>query len=193
MFNIVLAAFFAALLTIGATKGQRRANFSKYIDGAIDDRVTAPTLAPNTLVGLNVTKVTVDTCRISSILAVWSLLNFTAIANASIIVGVAHSDYTDAEVEGWLESAGSWDRGNTTAREVRSRMCRIVGSFRLGGGHNVSNVVVLNGGRPIKTKLNWLLTEGQTIKLWIFNGGAAAYATTVPVLEVQGKANLWIV
>ncbi len=193
MFNIVMAVFFAAIWIIGATKGQRRANFSKYIDGVIDDRVTAPTLAGNTLVGLNVTKVTIDTCRISSIRAVWSLLNYTPIANNSIIVGVAHSDYTDAEVEGWLESAGSWDRGNTTAREVRSRMCRIVGTFRVGAGGLASDVSVLNDGRPIKTKLNWLLTEGQTIKLWIFNGGSAAYATTVPVLEVQGKANLWIV
>ncbi len=193
MFNIVLVAIAAILVIVGATKGQRRANFSKYIDGVIDDRVTAATLAPNTLVGLNVTKVTIDTCRISSIRATWSLLNFTPVNNSMVVVGVAHSDYTDAEVEGWLESAGSWDRGNTTAREVRSRMCRIVGTFRIGATGSAADVAVLNDGRPIKTKLNWLLTEGQTIKLWVFNGGAAAYATTVPVLEVQGKANLWIV
>ncbi len=193
MFNILMVALAAILAIVGATKGQRRANFLKYIDGAIDDRVVATTLAANTLVGANIGKVTIDTCRISSMRATWTLTNFTPIANTTVIVGVAHSDYSDAEVEGWLESAGSWDRGNTTAREVRSRMCRQVGSFKVGGGSTAADVHVLNDGRPISTKLNWLLTEGQTVKLWVFNGGAAPYATTAPVLEVQGKANLWIV
>ncbi len=193
MFNIVLVAIAVIMIVVGATKNQRRANFSKYISGAINDRVVATTLAANTLVGANIGQVTIDTCRISSIRGVWTLTNFTPVNNTTVVVGVAHSDYTDAEVEGWLESAGSWDRGNTTAREVRSRMCRTIGTFRVGATGSASDVAVLNDGRPIKTKLNWLLTEGQTIKLWVFNGGAAAYATTAPVVEMQGTANLWVV
>ncbi len=194
MFNIVLVAIAAIMVIVGATKSQRRANFSKYISGAIDNRLTMSALAANTLVGANITQVTIDTCRISSIRCTYSLSNFTPAQNIGpITVGVAHSDYTDAEVEGWLESAGSWDRGNTTAREVRSRMCRILGTFRVEPGSTNATVHVLNHGRPIKTKLNWLLTEGQTVKFWAFNGGSSAVTTSVPNFEALGDANLWIV
>ncbi len=196
MFNIVMVAFIAILcMTQMATKSQRRANFSKYINGSIDHRLQiGSTLAANTLIGSNITQVTVDTCRISSIKCSYSLNNFTPTANAGpVIVGVAHSDYTDAEVEQWLETSGSWDRGNTSAREQRSRMVRQIGRFAIGPDGANTDAQVLNFGRPIKTKLNWLLTEGQTVKFWAFNAGSVALATTNANFEIQGDANLWIV
>jgi len=196
MFNIVMVAFIAILcIAQMATKSQRRSNFSKYISGSIDHRLQiGATLAANTLIGSNIAQVTIDTCRISSIKCSYSLNNFTPTANAGpIIVGVAHSDYSDTEVEQWLETAGSWDRGNTSAREQRSRMVRQIGRFTIDGQGDSTNAYVLNGGRPIKTRLNWLLTEGQTVKFWAFNAGSVAVATTNPNFEVQGSANLWIV
>ncbi len=196
MFNIVLLVFITSLCLVSmATKSQRRSNFSKYINGSIDHRLQiGSSLAANTLIGSNITQVTVDTCRLSSIKCSYSLNNFTPTANAGpIIVGVAHSDYTDAEVEQWLETSGSWDRGNTSAREQRSRMVRQIGRFNIGPDGASTDAVVLNGGRPIKTKLNWLLTEGQTVKFWAFNSGSVAVATTNPNFEIQGDANLWVV
>ncbi len=196
MFNIVLLVFITSLCLVSmATKSQRRSNFSKYISGSIDHRLQiGSTLAANTLVGSNIAQVTVDTCRISSIKCSYSLNNLTPLQNMGpIIVGVAHSDYTDAEVEQWLETAGSWDRGNTSAREQRSRMVRQIGRFSIGPDGSAADAHVLNGGRPIKTKLNWLLTEGQTVKFWAFNAGSVANATTNPNFEIQGSANLWIV
>ncbi len=196
MFNIVMVVFITTLcLAQMATKSQRRSNFSKYISGSIDHRLQiGSSLAANTLIGSNITQVTVDTCRVSSIKCSYSLNNFTPTANAGpIIVGVAHSDYTDAEVEQWLETSGSWDRGNTSAREQRSRMVRQIGRFMIGPDGASTDAQVLNGGRMIKTKLNWLLTEGQTVKFWAFNAGSVAVATTNPNFEIQGSANLWIV
>lgn len=192
---IILAVIYTALFSVMATKSQRRANFSKFISGSIDHRLQiGSSLAANTLIGSNLTQVVVDTCRISSIKTSWSLNNFTPTANAGpVLVGIAHSDYTDAEVEQWLETTGSWDRGNTSAREQRSRMVRMIGKFPIGPDGASTDARVLNGGRPIKTKLNWLLTEGQTIKVWAFNAGSVALATTNANLEVQGDANLWIV
>ncbi len=132
----------------------------------------------------------VDSTRCSSIKCTYSLGGATPGDNIGpVIVGVAHSDYTSAEIEAYLEAASSWDIGDKIVKEVRSRLVRVIGVFDIPEG--VGQAVRLNDGRAIRTKLNWLLAEGDTLGFWAYNSGPAAYATTDPNLIVQGKANLW--
>ncbi len=181
-----------AILVGMAFKGKGRNRFGRYIGGAIDHVLTMATLASNTLVGSLLTQTVTDTCRVSSIKCIYSLDNLTPTQNAGpIVCGVAHGDYTDAEVEAWLESTGSWAIADMVAAETQSRRCRIIGSFATPSAATQS--VVLNDGKPIRTKLNWVLAEGQTLRVWAYNPGTAALATTVPNLKVNGKANLWVV
>ncbi len=86
-----------------------------------------------------------------------------------ISVGVAHSDYSDAEVEQWIESVGSWDRADQVAREQSRRKCRQAGTF----AGELSNEI-LNDGKSIRTKLGWICQEDETLRIWGFNQNDAA-------------------
>ncbi len=81
-----------------------------------------------------------------------------------IEVGVAHSDYTAAEIEEALEAAGAWDEGNLVAQEQAKRLVRRIGVL-------TGEETVLNEGQPIKTRLNWRIAIGDTIQYWLRNRG----------------------
>lgn len=173
-----------------ARKGKGRKNFSRYINGSFDLDMPLTTLGSKVVAKQDFSETVADTTRVSSVKATYSISDFTPGANIGpIAVGLAHSDYTAAEIEEWIEQAGSWDIGNLQTKEVRSRRIRQVGVFDDPSAVQISNR--LNDGRLIHTKLNWLLAEGDTVAVWCYNLGTAAVATTVPNVNVIGKANLW--
>ncbi len=134
--------------------------------------------------------VTVRT-RISSVVATYSLSNYTPVADAGPwLVGLAHSDYSAAEIEEWIENTGSWEEGNLIQQEIADRKIREVGVFD--DPDAAADSVVLNDGLPIKTKLNWILTIGQTLDVWVYNLGAASQSgATSANMACRGHANLW--
>lgn len=162
----------------------------RYIRGNVDERLDIGTLAGATLVAGLFDDAVAERTLISSLKATWSLKDVTPIENAGpLLVGIAHSDYSAAEIEEVIEAVGSWDEGDKIVRERMKRQVRIVGQFRDRGVP--LETVVLNDGRPITTKLNWILTTGDTLDLWAYNLGTAAFATTDPQIHVEGHANLW--
>ncbi len=171
-------------------KGRRR-DFSKFLSGSIDENLSLTTLASQTATSV-ATQTVVDTTRVSSVKCTYTLSDWTPIANAGpIMFGIAHSDYSNAEIEEWIEATGGWDQGNLVqTREVRSRLIRQIGVMETPEAATGSSRV--NDGRMLKTKLNWLLSEGDGLKFWAYNTGNAAAATTVPNFIVFGHANLWI-
>ncbi len=163
----------------------------RYLKGNIDEELAMPGLAANTLVSTPFDEVVEEKTLISSIVATHSLSNFTiGDDKGPISVGVAHSDYTSAEIEEVIELASGWTRGNKVSQEIAKRLVRKIGTFSgpPGGGLGTA---VLNEGKPIKTKLNWSITTGFTLKLWAYNHGTGAIATTTPDYHIQGHANLW--
>ncbi len=164
--------------------------FRRYLRGSLNEAVDIGTLAANTLVGVNAAAVVNERTLISSIVAKHSLSNVTPLVDQGPLrIGVAHSDYTDAEIEEWVENTGSWNEGDKVSQEIAKRKIKDIGTFDQEASADL--VVVLNDGKPMKTKLNWILTQGQTIKFWAFNEGAAAFATTAPDYDISGHANLW--
>lgn len=105
------------------------------------------------------------------------------------LVGIAHSDYTAAEVEAWIEQTQSWNEGDLIGQEIAKRKIRIVGTFHNFG--DAATTFTLNDGKPIATKLGWILIQSQQLSLWAYNLGTAAVATTVPTVNVQGHVNLF--
>ncbi len=173
--------------------GSRRKNFSNYLKGVFQETQALGTLNLKTGIRRLITDVVEDTARVSSIEATWSMGNWTpADGKGPIYVGYAHSNYTLAQIEEWIENAGAWSRSSLSAKEISTRMIRQVGTFASPGEAAVGGWSVLNDGKPIKTKLNWLLMEGQTVSLWYYNGGTGAVATTDPNVVVQGHANIWM-
>ncbi len=187
VFLYLLGALLSVLM---ANKPKRRRRMGCYIRGNIDETVDLGTLAAKTAILASLSVVNERTL-ISSIVAYWSLADFTnAIGDGPIMVGVAHSDYTLAEVEEYLEATGLWTEGDMKAKEVSSRKIRRIGLFQSSVADSFG-IAVLNDGKPIKTKLNWILNQGQSIKVWAYNAGDSALATTDPDLVMNGHANLF--
>ncbi len=85
-------------------------------------------------------------------------------ADGPLLVGLAHSDYSTAEILEWINAQGAWDTGDLVAREQARRKVRAIGVFP-----GILASEVLNDGNPIKTTCKWTLDEGDTIKFWALN------------------------
>ncbi len=160
-----------------------------YYKGNVDESLGLGTLASRTLLSDTWDETVNEKSLISSFIATFAIDQLTG-PQGPLTVGVAHSDYSDTEIEDVIEAAGTWDRGNKISRELARRLVRTIGVFGPSDGGLVQDLV-LNDGKPIKTKLNWMLQTGDTLKMWIYNQGDAALSGTVPIVRVQGHANLW--
>ncbi len=184
---IIATAVALVLLLVGAARRRRR--MGRYLRGNIDINLSVSTLAGATGL-LAATQVTDEKTLVSSVKCIYSLADVTPIVNnGPLQVGVAHSDYSLTEIEAWIEQTSSWTQGDKVAREISSRFIRSIGTWDV--GEAASQAVVLNDGKPITTKLNWVLTTGQGLNFWVYNEGSAAYATTNPNAHIVGHANLW--
>lgn len=171
-------------------KKRSRRMSGSYIKGIVDEELPLGTLAAKSLVRVPFDEVAAEKTFISSIVASYSMNNWTNVLEAGpILIGIAHSDYTAAEIEEVIENTGSWNRGDKIAQERSKRLIRIIGQFSTEGitGAKVS----LNDGKPIKTKLGWSLNTGRGLSLWAYNLGVAAVATTDPNVFASGHCNLW--
>ncbi len=87
-------------------------------------------------------------------------------------VGLAHSDYSAAEIEEALEAVGNWDEGDLVAREQGKRRVRSVGEFA-----GLDAVEVLNDGKALFIKMMFPLENGITLKTWARNNTGSTRTT----------------
>ncbi len=163
----------------------------RYIRGQVDEEIALGTLASKTLVSQIFDETVNERTLVTSLIATHTMSSFTPADNIGpIMVGVAHSDYSDAEIEEFIENTGSWNEGDKVSQEVGKRLIRQIGVFdsKASGG---TLDVVLNDGKPIKTKLKWILLQGQSLRQWCYNLGGSPVATTVPDVHMQGHVNLF--
>ncbi len=178
-------------MLVMARKPKRRRRMGRYLRGNVDEELTIAGLTTRNVVLAAFDETVNERTFVSTLVAMWSMDEWMPTANAGpIMVGVSHSDYTAAEIEEWIENTGSWNEGDLVqSREVGRRLIKQIGVFRDAGV--VLQNLALNEGRPIKTKLNWILNQGQTLNLWAYNLGGASVATTTPSIHCEGHANLW--
>ncbi len=180
------------VLVILMAKRNPKRKFRKYLRGGVDETLALTTLAATTLVSAVFDETVSEKAWLSSIKASWTLSNFTPGANIGpILVGIAHSDYTDAEIEAWVEQSSSWNEADLVGQEVVKRKIRMVGMFGTAGASDAPAWMALANGKPIRTKCGWMLNTGQTLRQWAYNTGSQAVATTVPIVKTEGHANLW--
>lgn len=170
--------------------GSRRRR--RYVKGSIDHKLELSTLAGSTVIGSQNTDSVEENSWLSSVKAAWSLNDVTiADSVGPVLVGFAHSDYTDTEIEEWIENGNSWSEGNLVGQEIAKRKIRQVGVFNTRAGAATSSWMTLEDGRMITTKAGFLLFSDDSLRWWAYNMGASAFSTTSPELRVQGHANLW--
>ncbi len=148
-------------------------------------RVT-PLLALSTLgstiaLVTGVTGASTSSYRAMSLKQTWSIVGMTE-GEGPITVGYAHSNYTVTEIKEALESSAAIDPGLKVEQEKTNRLIRIVGVFS-------SPSQFLNHGDPISTRLNWLISIGKAVNIFVYNENAAPL-TTGAVVNAQG--NLWV-
>ncbi len=171
-------------------KGGSRRRMGRYIRGNIDENLLLGTLATKTLISDLWDDAVTEKALISSIVCTWSLDQLTSV-QGPILFGVAHSDYSDAEIEAVIEASNSWNVGDLLAQEVGKRKVRIIGTFAAEIKSAELTDVRFADGRLVKTKLNWMLNTGQTLRMWAYNISASALATSDPAMRANGHANLW--
>ncbi len=191
MMEIIILGIVIMML-MAKRRGRRRRSMGRYIRGTVDEELDLGTLAARTAISAIFDNVVNERTLVSSLVATWSLADWTvATGDGPVLVGVAHSDYTSTEIEEYLEQTQSWNEGNMIAQEINKRKIRRVGQFESPIGGVAADSVVLNDGKAIKTKLNWILLQGQSLQIWAYNMGGSAFATTNPTLRTAGHANLF--
>ncbi len=149
-------------------KGYRKLPFTVTIAGgtvAADD-VTSQVLA----------EILTEERRILSVEASYAMRGLTA-GDGPASIGIAHSDYTAAEIEEALEATGAWDEGDKVAQEQAKRLVRDIGIL-------TEEETAINDGQPVKTRLNWRVATGDTLQFWLRNRGIQF--TTGMEVTVQG-------
>lgn len=125
--------------------------------------------------------------RVTSIKAAWNISDLGAAIDDGQEFGIAHGDYSDTEIEEALEAAAAIDIGDQVEQEKANRKVRSLGFFT--GAQVADGSLSYNEGRPVKTKLNWYIGIGDTIKMWVRNGSDTVY-TTGATLDVIGE--MWV-
>ncbi len=158
-------------------RGRRRRPVQKLVYSA---SLALLTTGSNDVVAVALSDTVDDSVYAISMDARVAIRNVTA-GEGPIVVGVAHSDYTAAEIEECLEAVASWDRGDKIALEQAARKVRTVGTFS-----NVGTEEVLNNGMETRTRLGFMLEPGTTLDWWAWNKSGAAL-TTGAVVEANGQ------
>ena len=169
-------------------RGGRRSR--KYIRGNINETLDLATLGGLALTSTGFDDVVNEKTLISSIVVTANMIGITSSNDndGPIMVGVAHGDYSMAEIEAVIENQGSWNEGDLVNQETQKRWVRKLGVFKFPLG--TDGVESLWDGAERKFKLNWILMQGQILSLWVYNLGTSAIDTGAKVY-LEGHANLW--
>ncbi len=146
-------------------------------------------LATKDVISAAATAAPVTGLRVMSADLTYTITNIGASDDDAFEFGLAHSDYTAAEIEECLEASGSMDVGDKIAQEQANRLVRHIGTISASNAGAQGGGVPFNDGRPMKTKLNWLLSPGDTLTTWVRNGSPTVY-TTGAFLDTAGT--LWV-
>ncbi len=149
-------------------------------------------LAVTALASLDVVKAAgtsalANTLRIMSLDMSWGIVDLGAAIDDGFQFGVAHSDYTAAEIEEALEATASMDVGNKVEQERANRLVRSIGMIN--GQGLIGSGLIFNDGKPVKTRLNWLLSIGDTLDVWVRNASGVVYTAGA---QLVGNGHLWV-
>ncbi len=167
---------------MGNKRSRRRS--SKFYVAKVAGEMSLGALAPGVVTKGNLSDNSDQELFIISADLLWSAKDVVA-DEGPITFGLAHSDYTAAEIEEWFEIANGFVTGDKISRERANRQIREIGNmfFQLPDGQAT---VRFNDGRVKRTKLGWSIAEGQTIAMWARNNDGTILTTGTELLA-SGK------
>ncbi len=171
---IAMSVLILLLAKHGKGKSPRRYSLRKV---RITAELALVTLASDTALTVAAVAAAGGAYRLVTVKASYAMRSMAA-GDGPLTVGWAHGDYSVTEIKECMEAQAAINQGNKVAQEQANRLIRIVGTFT--GGDST-----LNDGRPIKTRLNWLITIGQVPNIFAFNEDSGSL-TTGALMTVQG-------
>ncbi len=174
---------------VGVAKTRRKARRFNLRMVRINSSFNVGALDVGVVTSGAMTSAAADKLRFISLIGAWSWSDLSAAIDDAMSFGVAHSDYTSAEIEEALEAVGAIDLGDKVAQEQSNRLVREIGIFS--GSQTATTVsnAEFNDGKPVRTKLNWLMSAGDTLHVWVRNASGTIY-TTGSAIKFSGK--LWV-
>lgn len=161
---------------------RRRRKRVRLIKGQIDESVALSTLAAETGI-LAPTDTVDDTSYLISTEMVFSIREHTA-GQGPLVLYWAHSDYTLAEIEEFIELQTGWGQADEVSKEISRRKVKLIGQFSGSGTEEI-----LNDGRLLKTKVGFVVSESQGLNLVVYNGSGSTL-TSGTIVEFKGHC--WI-
>ncbi len=166
-------------------RGKRRFNLRRV---RVSTELALGTLASDVAVTNSLTGTSAGAYRLVSAKLIWSQSKAVD-GEGPVTVGYAHSDYSVTEIKECLEAFAAIDQGDKIASEKANRLVRTVGTISARGPGGAVAGGNLNDGKPVKTRLNWLINIGDSVNMFVFNESIAVL-TTGSVVNAQG--DLWI-
>ncbi len=165
---------------------ERKAKSGGLVKIPFNTSLALATLADAVVLQANVAGGTfAEDFRVTSIRSTWTMRGATP-DEGPIMLGYNHGDYTVTEVKENIESQGLSPAGKIE-REQANRLVRQIGAFQ-GAGQDK----VLNDGKPIRTKLNWIIQDGIGLEFFAMNQ-SGAILTTGSIIELFGTMyGFWI-
>ncbi len=154
----------------------------------IASSVGAGALTPGDVISGGIIGTSTEAYRLLSVNLAYSWSEIASLIDDTLQFGLAHGDYTAAEIEECLEAGGALAMGDKITQERANRLVREIGVIE-GEIGSAGEGDVFNDGRKLKTRLNWLMSTGQVLQMWIRNGSGIIW-TTGSNLVVIGE--MWI-
>ncbi len=181
MWNIIILLIGIAISVGASRKGRRPRKRYQLREVKFSVQLALSTLATKTVLPITLTGAADGAYRCVSINATWNIAGMTE-PEGPIIVGYNHSDYTVTEIKECLEAGTSISVGLKVEQEQSNRLVRRVGSLE-------SGLDDLNDGKPVKTRLNWLMPIGKSVEMFAYNDGSGTM-TTGAILRINGS--MWV-
>ncbi len=162
-------------------KGKGRKYDPNFTSCRVSGNLDLSTLATVTLLGADLVPAADEAYRAIS-LDVAVAADAIVGGDGPVAVGIAHGDYTNAEIEEWIEATTSISRGDQLVLEKARRKCRLIGELTAVNG-------AIGDGRRLRVKMGWAIPTGDTLKVWAYNYGSGPMTTGTRV-SVSGKMYL---
>ncbi len=144
-------------------------------------------LAAQDVVDGDFTVVSTNPYRVISVVCAWGITNLGASSDDGQEFGLAHSDYSAAEIEECLEAQTGIDPSNKIENERANRLVRTIG--QMAGEPGTGAGLYFNGGVPVRTRLNWKMGIGDKLRMWVRNGSGTIYTTGAQLTAI---GNIWV-
>ncbi len=164
------------------TKSRKRNN-KNFVAIPFETVLTLGTLAENLVLSTDLLATSFDDDIYMISVDIAAQLIAQSAGEGPVHVGLAHSDYSDAEILEHLD-VDPTERHDKIAQEQvrRGREIRKIGQFSIGTDGNAH--LNLGGGTMIRKKLGFSINEGKSISVYAVNRGAGA--TTGRLVSVSG-------